>query len=387
MSLRVLIVAAPFGFGPAAKALLIADALAGVAEVTIFSNRDALRFVNRFKPPGVVSREGVFHAAFPDQPALSAFDCFISINNEPAVHHLIAHGLQARTIFVDSILPWRSMNSPVGFREPILAYLVQDFPGAAAGLHRCHALTVELTAPMVWAQPGTARPSPKGMGSITLHVGGVTSPLVGWDMLKQPIANILECTAGQTSRFLRSLSVIGSRHLASMDLVSTDGVEMLGDISPPETAAVIGASEVLVTTPGIGAIYEALVLGVPVILLPPMNSTQLLQYVVLTQRGFLGSIGGPSRADMLRVARSVPWDQQTGHCVEWLRRNPADALAALPGHLAQLLSTDGGSARAGVLAVQQAFKSELSRNSAVDVIRRLLSKGSIGPITPPKVGG
>ena len=41
MKKNVLIIAAPFGFGPASKALLIADALKGDANISILTDGDA----------------------------------------------------------------------------------------------------------------------------------------------------------------------------------------------------------------------------------------------------------------------------------------------------------------------------------------------------------
>ena len=53
MSDRVLIIAAPFGYGPAARALLLANALADLAAVTLLSSRDAYRFIAQHRAPPV----------------------------------------------------------------------------------------------------------------------------------------------------------------------------------------------------------------------------------------------------------------------------------------------------------------------------------------------
>ena len=132
---RVLIIAAPFGYGPAARAMLIASALADLATVTLLSSRDAYRFIVRHRAPPVRCLEGIFSRLFPSREALAEFDTFISINNDPAVRHLIAAGLAERTIFVDSILPWRAAREAAGFTQPIGAYVAQDFPGAKSTCH------------------------------------------------------------------------------------------------------------------------------------------------------------------------------------------------------------------------------------------------------------
>ncbi|MDO8419517.1 MAG: hypothetical protein Q7S90_05715 [Rubrivivax sp.] len=393
MRKNVLIVAAPFGYGPVARALLVAQALADVADITILSSGDAYRFATRFMRGPIVGREGVFRSVYADAADLAPFDLFISINNDPAVHHLVHMGLEARTVFVDSILAWRSVNSPVRFRKPILGYLAQDFPGVASGLADCQAQIVELTAPMVWNSPAVERARPPRASpatgddrgctrvapvslqqrrAVTLHLGGVTSPLVSWEMLRRPIEAIFRRSVALARRHGRRLVVVGNRHLGDLSVGDGD-VEILGDVSPPEAAALVGDSEILLSTPGIGAVYEALACRVPVILLPPMNSTQLIQYGVFAQRGFPGSMHARAGAALLQAATSIPWDRQTAYSIDFLSRNLSAALAELPRQMARLLGDDtGATARQEALRVQADFLGALSRTSAVEIMRKVL---------------
>jgi hypothetical protein len=370
---KILIVAAPFGYGPVVKALLIADDLAAIAEVTIFSSRDAYQFVDRYKGSGVCCKEGIFQSEFSTKEDLARFDYFISINHEPAVHYLIEQGLALRTIFVDSILPWRSRNGTVGFAQSILAYLVQDFPDVASNLVACRANTVELIAPMVWQKSRDDVPSRDVSRKVILHVGGVTSPLVRWEKLQKPIEEIVRKTVQSVLHSRASITVIGSRHLSSMAWEQDASVTVLGDVSPPESAALIADADLLITTPGIGAVYEALAVGVPIILLPPMNSTQLLQYGVLTTRGFLGSIDAIPAADLLKKAETFSWDMQTAFVIQWLNRNVDIAISGFVGDIEQMLDTESdGTRRTEVLANQSVFFNSLSNNDAMLAIRRIL---------------
>ncbi|MBE0549813.1 MAG: hypothetical protein IH627_19575 [Rubrivivax sp.] len=391
---NVIIMAAPFGYGPAAKALLIAQALSDVADVTLFSSGDAYRFLARYMQGPNVCREGVFQSSYALDSDLAPFDLFISVNNDPAVHHLVSKGLEARTVFVDSILLWRSANSTVRFRKPILAYLAQDFPGVASCLARGQAQIVELTAPMVWSAerieapgtpqdtstarggPGPARAAsgaPHRHGAVTLHLGGLTSPLVSWEMLRRPIEEIFRRSLALTRRHGRKLTVVGSRNLGALAGAEGDDVTVLGDVSPTQAAALVGSSEVLLSTPGVGAVYEALACGVPTILLPPMNSTQLLQYGVLTDCGVPGSMHARARADLLQAGRSIPWDKQTAYSIRFLTRNLPAALAELPRQVERLLGDGGrGPAFEEVQRLQAAFVGALSKTSAVDIVRKVL---------------
>lgn len=370
---KILIVVAPFGYGPASKGLLIAQALADSADITVVSSRDAYRFIERFKAGDVVCREGIFHTAFADAADLAPYDLCISINNEPAVHHLIGRGLEARTLFVDSILPWRSMHSRVSFRRPILGYLVQDFPGVASCMAECRAQTVELTAPMVWSRPRGDASAAQGSREVVLHVGGVTSPLVHWEMLRRPVEVIVQHALALARRTGRTLTVIGSRHLDPSGTTGSDDFRILGDISPPETARLLGGAELLLSTPGIGAVYEAMACGVPTIVLPPMNSTQLMQYGVFSDLGFPGSMSNEASTALRETARSIPWDGQTAHCVRFVNLNLSACLAELPRHMLSVLAAGGaGLAYAEAQRVQAAFFAGLSTTSATDIIRRFL---------------
>lgn len=379
MRKKLLIVAAPFGYGPAARALLLARGLADTADVTILSFGDAYRFIDRFKPGAVACREGGFRAAFPRAAELAPFTLVVSVNNEPAVHHLIELDLAARTVFVDSILPWRAAHSPITFAAPLCAYLVQDFPGVEASLAACHAHIVERVAPMVWSGAGAGGAGGAGasrqppLGHVTLHLGGVTSPLVTWAMLRQPIEQIFLRTHELTRRFGRRLSVIGSRHLATLTPANADDVVIRADISPPETAELLGQSELLLSTPGIGAIFEAMTGGVPTLVLPPMNSTQLLQYGVFTDRGLPGAMSDSVAAGMRQQAAALPWGQQTAYCIEFLHRHLADSLAEVPRHLERLWSPGGETLRHQTASAGTAFMGGLSRASAITIIRRLLT--------------
>lgn len=373
MRRSVLIIAAPFGYGPAARALLVAQGLVDVADVTILSARDAYRFVERHKPDGVACRKGVFRKLFLSANDLAAFDLFISINNEPAVLHLLDLGLAARTVFIDSVLPWRAASHPPESREPILSYLVQDFPGVRAHLAQCQAQTVALTAPMLWSKPHDGVRPPRPKGQVTLHVGGVTSPLVSWDMLRGPIEGFLARAHALTHSFGRRLVVIGSRHLGQWTQANAPDVAILGDISPPETAALIGRSEVLLSTPGIGAIYEAMASAVPVVVFPPTNSTQVLQYAVYTDAGLPGTMAEPASKALRQNAAGLPWQQQTTYSIDFLHHHLAACLSELPRHL-ELLLAPGRSASGstpGERAAAELFGA-LSTTSAIDLIRQAL---------------
>ena len=321
---QVLILAAPFGFGPASKAIRLAQILSPAAQVTLVSAGDAHHFVADHAPAGTVCREGALSALYKAQD-MRGFDLIVCVDNAPAARRLSRSEHASRVVFVDDLLQWRIGQDELGNKDPILAYLVQDFPGAAQHLPRCHARHVELVAPMVWGDAQAPVPASERSG-LTLCIGGGTSPLVSWDHIRHPVARVLTAV-WQVCRQLRMpLSVIGSASLSEFATRAPAQLKVLGSVSPARSSELIGASRLLITTPGIGATYEAIRASTPVLLLPPMNSTQLQQFQVFRQHGIAHALAGSPLLDELRGVEQMHWNRHARGCIDWTGRN-LDAVA------------------------------------------------------------
>lgn len=387
MKPRVLIVAAPYGFGPAAKALIVAHGLQDQADLAFCADREAWAFIDRHKPAGVACHRGIFAHRFPDRDSLLAFDQVISVNHAPALVHLHMLGLAARTVFIDSLLAWREASASAAVPPGLLGYLVQDYPGASGLLDRALAAQVALTAPLLWPMPP---PDPAAArDGVVLHLGGMTSPLASWDQIAPSVAALVRCVADAAATRGQALTVMGSSHLAGLDLAGGP-VTVLGDISPEAAAQRIAGAAALVTTPGIGAVFEALSQDTPVILLPPMNSTQLLHHQVLTRAGLPGVLSGAKRARLQAVAGTLDWQQQTGLCLALLHQVAAHLSAPLARRLSDLLADPRPAARRDtVLHAQRQVLAGLSPVQPLDVIRGWLpaaaAAGSAPPVGPPDV--
>lgn len=370
---RILVIAAPFGYGPAARALLISHALSEHAEISLFSNMDALRFIEHFLPPNATCRSGIFNKTYPEAADLEDFDFFISVNNEPAIFHLIRLGFASRSIFVDSVLPWRSRHISPDFPEPIRAYLVQDFPGTGEHLASCQAHCVELVAPTIWSSLDEDPQNRDAIEPITLHLGGVTSPVAGWQTQEPLVEAIAKAALMIARHYGRKLVLLGNSRLASLSVCAEPDVTLLGGVSPPEAAAAIGHSAILLSTPGISAIYEAFAQRVPCIVLPPMNSTQLHQYKTFTANGIPGSIVPGAANELFQATASIRWDEQSAFCMGWLTRNLSEAFGRLVPEVAQLLDPVAGPARRTMaVQTQHSFFDRLSKLQAVDVLQRII---------------
>jgi aminodeoxyfutalosine deaminase len=382
MKPRVLILCAPFGFGPAAKALVVAHALRDSAEIALCADRDAYRFICQYRPsPTMRVMEGVSRTV-KDPRELSAFDFFINIGHAPALGRLHRFGLAGRTVFIDSLLLWRTDNKQAPIPNGLLAYLAEDHPGAAERLHPRAAATVAVTAPLMW--PIEASAVPRTRREMVSHLGGVTSPLAPWETIAGPAGKIVAHVARQAACHGRSLAVIGSAHLKSLALPAGE-VNIAGDVSPETSARLIAGAQLLVTTPGIGAVYEAMARDIPVILLPPMNSTQLHHYQVFTGRGMHGT-APPELSDRLAAqARKVGWEQQTGICLRALCADTDALVSELPGLVRSLLESPANAVEHDCLMQgQRQIFASFSRTDAIDILKSLLEKP---PGTRPAAGG
>lgn len=364
---RVLIIAAPFGFGPPAKSLILARSLEGVAEVSFSADRDAHDFIARYKPTEARCVRGPFSRTFHDRDSLANFDYAISVNHFPAVQHLARLGLASRTIFHDSLLSWRTAESKAPIPPRLLAYLVQDYPGAADLVDRRAAGFVALTAPLMWPLAQDLPECPRR--DVVLHLGGMTSPLAEWDDIAEPIGKLVSHISQVLSQHGLSLAVIGSAHLKTLSLAD-ENVNVLGDASPETTTRLIARSRLLVTTPGIGAVYEAMANDTPLVLLPPMNSAQLHHYLVFTRHDVPGVMPPRIVSQLAERAGKLNWEQQTRLCLHLLQAPAASLSTGLPAFVKSALA---GNSSGRPLQAQRLLFGTLSKSSTIDIVKDLLS--------------
>ena len=221
---NVLIIIAPFGFGPAANGLCVADCLANRAHLTLVTTGSAYTFISGAAPVGSRCLDGRIYDLFTNRD-LFQFDLIVSINNVPAANALCKAGFGTRLVFFDTLLQWRGRTNIVKSDGTMLAYLVQDFPGAADRLRRCHAQNVQLVAPVVWKRKAPADRSSERRGA-TICLGGVTSPVVSWQSIRSQLLALLTATFEACSRHKLHLTVIGSEYLQELSVGNPESVSV-----------------------------------------------------------------------------------------------------------------------------------------------------------------
>jgi hypothetical protein len=368
---RILIIAAPFGFGPSSKALILAEYLRGRYRVSISSMDNAAEFLRATAPESVDIVPGLFKKTFPTRGTLSVFHAFIAVNQVPALQHLAALGFAERSVFVDSLAQWRAESEPASLPKGLLAHIVQDeFPEPASGRIE-HPVNAAVTAPLLW--PDEVHLGMDARQGILVHTGGMTSPVAGIDPVSTITLELIGPIIESIARHGHEVMLLGNAD-AFRCLPRTPGMKVLGSVSPASASQAIGRAKLLITTPGIGAIYEAMSKRTPIILLPPINSTQFRHYRVLTRRGIVGVLSDRARDAFANRLASLPWQRQTSALLEIYQKNAANIVRVADSVLGPFLANDGRSNLEDYLAKAGALWSSLSQVSPKEAVITALDR-------------
>ena len=215
MKPRVLIVAAPFGFGPASKALSVANGLSKAAEITINVGGDAFQFVDSYREKSVKCVEGKFSNVYQDGDSLRSFAMIVSINHVPALECLNDFGLLDRTVFVDSLFPWRHANNDQFLPAGLRAYLVQDYPDLDDVFADDSGANIEVVSPILWANEKNNHKLARN--GILLHLGGMTSPLAKWREIERYVRDLVGLALVAAKKEHKMLTVIGNEVLRELE--------------------------------------------------------------------------------------------------------------------------------------------------------------------------
>jgi len=366
MTQKILMVAAPFGFGPSSQALILANGLSHLGVVTICIDGNVCDFVDQFRAREVELVDGRFSQLYPDLAALSCFDLIVSINHLPALNHVAKFDLLQRTVFFDNIYQWRLGNTKDVIPAGLLGYLVQDYPGLGDNLSPALATHVLKTAPVIWPLPSD--PPQRLRRRLVLHCGGLTSPLVKWTQVRDPLRKIIKTTHYFARQHGLMLEVIGNPNLKTLEMSGED-LKVRGNVSPEQAVTLFAAAAMVVSTPGMGAIYECLAHEIPVVLLPPMNSTQFHQFQSLSDLGFPSTLPSSVIAQMSERMKGKNWQLQTRICLVTLRANTALLLSGLGEAIATLTGTRAKrQAGASIIRHQREVFRKLSKRDAVAII-------------------
>ncbi|MFA7595465.1 MAG: adenosine deaminase [Novosphingobium sp.] len=372
---NILITAAPIGFGPASKAWLIAEELRRTHSVTINISGDAAEFLQANAQPDVPLVNGAFGDVFHDRASLAGFDAFIAVNQMVAMARLARIGLPGRSILVDSLTHWRSKVDEIQASAGLLAHLVQDYPALEGALSQTLPPEVTAVAPII--HRGARQGEKRG---IVIHTGGMAVPTDVGVPFREAVIRLFGLTLEAALEKRGEVSFLGNPY-AIRHIPGVERATILGSVSPVQAAEAIGKAELLISTPGIGAVYEAISQDTPVILLPPTNSTQISHYRVLTGQGMAGTLPASIRDKLAQVMEHLAWEKHKPYLIEQLARNAPAALAGLKPLLGAFLDPAHEARRTQAILAGRRMFSALATLPATQAIETALA--SLPNAAPP----
>lgn len=278
MDSKIIILFAEYGFGPASKALLIAESLSSRYSVSIACQDRHIERILEWSADSVnvVSESSVFD---PPYDGFSAFSCFICVMHRRAAEYLERLGFGEKTIFFDSLAGWREDHPCEAIHTGIVHRIAQYYPGKWPTN-----LEVEnVVSPITWSKARDISPQ-FSESKVVMHFGGIISPHI----YKRDAICLIQKFVGELAALWEpkfgELIIVGPD--VPVDFNAGNAIKLIcSSRTPMETANLFAQSKFVVSTPGLEAIFECLYLRKPVLVMPPMNSTQSHQYSRLIKLG------------------------------------------------------------------------------------------------------
>jgi hypothetical protein len=276
MPLKILCDAIPFCYGPAAALIAILNAL---------SERHSASFTFDVLATGstreLLARSSLAMNLLDVDSAdrrelaalnISKYDAFINVCNPLSFEQL--HSLQLKTIYLDFLL-WMHEGPPADHFAADL-YIAENYPGTEEWVRDRGGEIMNLRVVPPLIEPAHYNPT---KGKLMVGLGGLLSsltPLVpAANYSDFVISSLLEAVKG--TRFNHIVVACGEAvarliephfHQSGLNFQSLSHDEFLRQLS---------SAEAFVSHPGLYAVFEAALGGVPTALLPASNYTQILQ--------------------------------------------------------------------------------------------------------------
>jgi hypothetical protein len=266
----VAFVAAPYGFGPASKAIAISSHLPRAIRRVFFGDGPSLDLARASCEFSTCTSLDFDTPAQSVANILSPYGTLVFVNSTRFL--TLSSKTGASVVFVDT-LAWTRGTRPSQL-PTLSAYFAQrffdhDFAAELESARSFHATGA--IVPRAFAEPRDQRRISKRPPIV--HCGGLYSPAM------RPGAD--EAFVTQICRMLNEtglpMRVMLPKHLHTQFMAQAAAGVSLIDCSPINAMWHIQDSPFALTTSGIEFTYESVLLGVPTLFLPPFNATQLLQ--------------------------------------------------------------------------------------------------------------
>jgi hypothetical protein len=202
----------------------------------------------------------------------SQYDAFINVCN-PLSYELL-HSPQLRTIYVDFLL-WMHESAPARHFSADL-YLAENYPGTAEWVRdRAQQIkNLRVVPPLI--EPANYRPTE---GKLLVGLGGLISSLTPLGPAANYSGFVISCLL-EAIRGTRFKSIVVACGEAVARILGPEFNEpglRFQSLSHDDFLEQLSSADAFVSHPGLYAVFEAVLGGVPTALLPASNYTQVLQ--------------------------------------------------------------------------------------------------------------
>ena len=357
---RLIFCAFPFGYGPAAKLLSIAEEARthGIAP-SFLGSGIALELVRR----SAATFEEVIDASSSNASARSlvaASTGIVSSMDREAAR--LAREASRPLYLIDSLL-WMRDRIP----EPFLAarrYWAQRFFGECAGRHDFPVVSV---GPIVSAfVPG----APLQKAELVVHLGGCESPSATAEDHRRYARFVTRALISSgLAREASTLMLSGAACTASLGAEFAGRGIAFASLSHEEALSALASAALVLTSPGVTATLECFHAGVATSFLPPQNYSQWLALEALRSAGLAdGALHWADLTGPLPFA-TLPEEGRTPLVLETIARLSAED--SVSDELSRRLRAAARLPRAELRARQHAAFESLGANGAVEVAAQL----------------
>lgn len=310
---KVVIYSIPFGFGPTSKAITIANRLKSFHEVFLLSFGHTIQLLKNS-----INDVPIFDCKTREVDKwknLNFYDCdiFICIMDLQVLNNFKIIYPKIKNIFIDSLSWWREF-AQINDSENIDYYIAQYFPGVPKLTNTLDNSRFYVVSPIMEPFNDVSERFDQ-LPKILVHYGGISSPIIDsldylpfliktTEMLIQALTKLGKCNLVFTGN-LNAMEILRS-YFRNNENTS------FSCLPHHEFQKRMSESDYFITTPGIEATYESFSLKKPAIFLPPLNSTQLGQFIRFLESSLPVLIDKASLCTLHDIARvKVPYQTQT----------------------------------------------------------------------------
>jgi hypothetical protein len=274
---RVGFVTDQWGYGPVVMAMAVAEELRGEAIRVYVGQGPGFELSRRASYERMVHIDAMADPVTEQlEAALLSCDVVVSVMNTRVARWAVQCGIPC--VYVDSLL-WMWGAPPAV--PPGVKYFDEDWPGSAARLAewRPHFHDPEIVGPLV-RPPERERADGADPDVVMINLGGLWCPLVDADTLLLYADTMVRCALAAVDRWTGRVVFTAGRHVidrldrGALRAIRSD-VEIV-DLSHDAYVAELARAELLISSAGTHAIFEACAHGVPAIYVPGQNVSQVL---------------------------------------------------------------------------------------------------------------